>query len=1093
MNCHALQLRCARGAAIGAFCAASSVLAGGPVAELSVETLTGTHSLVARGGDLISARVRFDAPVDVVFNAAMFRIVVTDGVAATQDSWHLESYDWHAPFVTHGPGDFSLNGLSTPLEVTPPTLQGNGLPIDTADIDFAVFDFFQYAGTGTTLDFSFRLPADAQVGRRYLVAAVPDQITWGFLDIPTDIGFIMDVLVGEPGQTPPTAVLNSVANTTCGLENGAIDISVAYAQSLSWIGPNGFTSTSEDLANLAPGTYSLQATGPGGTASLTAQVGATPDTTAPTVTSYTPSASAAASASCTAPVPDLRASVVATDNCTASSAIVVTQSPAPSTPCGIGTHQIQLTATDASGNATTVNAVFTVSGVARTYYADADVDGFGDPTAPATSCAGSAPSGTVTNSGDCDDRAQAVNPARPELCDGIDNDCSGLIDDGVVFSDFYTDADADGYGDHLDTAVNACLPPAGKVNNNLDCNDAEPLVRPSAIERCADIGVDNDCDGETNEVAPNAPDSLSFYRDLDGDQYGTMATTVRACDPPAGHVAAPGDCNDADARVNPGATETCNGVDDDCVQGIDNGLEFRDYFIDADADGFGRSGTAAVSACAPVAGRAANSTDCNDVDASIHPNASEACDGIDNNCDGAVDQGCTALTAYLTPSAMVVRPGETLRVRVSGTAPTHPLSAIRLALRFDASRLHLDSVAPAIGGPFTVETQESIDNAAGTLEYAASAAQGSQGMSTATDIAELMFTVLEAPTACGSSGLVSFGTVGSAVTSFTASSGATITPSVVDLPPVSLDGDAPVLTGVPSTTIVAVDAGITEGGTVPAPSVAATDGCDAAVTVAVVLAYPNGSTGASWPSGGLFPIGTTQVTFRAADAAGNAAVASCLVTVLDHQLLDVNLSYQGANIGNAPRAIRVKAGASTQVVPFAMVAGAATIEGIQVPVSAGYACISVKDTGFSLTSAAAPSVSARRYAANLTVVQGDSDDDDFIDITDFGFLFVDRGLQSPQSRSNFNADSVVNNADLGFISVNFFRGGDTCTPGADAPRAPRRRLHVKELRRIGLGELAAADLNHDGWVDTHDMQMAMQGGGAPQRADIPHEAGGGAW
>ena len=75
-------------------------------------------------------------------------------------------------------------------------------------------------------------------------------------------------------------------------------------------------------------------------------------------------------------------------------------------------------------------------------------------------------------------------------------------------------------------------------------------------------------------------------------------------------------------------------------------------------------------------------------------------------------------------------------------------------------------------------------------------------------------------------------------------------------------------------------------------------------------------------------------------------------------------------------------------------------------------------------------------------------------------------------------DSFVNNGDVSFISTAFFSAGETCTPGVDAPRAPRERVSVKELRRSGLGELGAADLNRDGWVDLRDIQMFMQGGGA---------------
>jgi hypothetical protein len=62
------------------------------------------------------------------------------------------------------------------------------------------------------------------------------------------------------------------------------------------------------------------------------------------------------------------------------------------------------------------------------------------------------------------------------------------------------------------------------------------------------------------------------------------------------------------------------------------------------------------------------------------------------------------------------------------------------------------------------------------------------------------------------------------------------------------------------------------------------------------------------------------------------------------------------------------------------------------------------------------------------------------------------------------------------VSRGFFPVGESCA-GASAGARPRERISVKELRRMGLGELAAADLNRDGWFDMRDMQIAVQGSG----------------
>ena len=95
---------------------------------------------------------------------------------------------------------------------------------------------------------------------------------------------------------------------------------------------------------------------------------------------------------------------------------------------------------------------------------------------------------------DCDDGNAAVNAEVAETCgDGIDNDCDGEVDEGVVW---YRDADADGYGDP-DAAVSSCDPPAGYVADGTDCDDTDAQVFPAALELCDD-GADNDCDGLTD-------------------------------------------------------------------------------------------------------------------------------------------------------------------------------------------------------------------------------------------------------------------------------------------------------------------------------------------------------------------------------------------------------------------------------------------------------------------------------------------------------------------------------------------------------------------------------------------------------------------
>ncbi len=270
-------------------------------------------------------------------------------------------------------------------------------------------------------------------------------------------------------------------------------------------------------------------------------------------------------------------------------------------------------------------------------YADVDNDGY-RPNSTATvnssdmDCADVGEAVSTDPIGDCNDNNSNINPGKPELCNGTDDDCDSFIDEGLTTT-YYRDFDSDGYGMASSGTTISCTAPSGYVSNNTDCHDGDATIHPGATEIIGD-GIDQNCNAM--EVC---------YADVDNDGYRPNGTaTVNSSDMDCNDVGEAvssdpvGDCNDNDFSVNPGVIDICNGLDDNCNSLVDEGGTIT-FYRDFDSDGYGMASSGTIQACTAPAGYVTNNTDCNDADATVHPAAIEVCDGanVDENCNGSAD------------------------------------------------------------------------------------------------------------------------------------------------------------------------------------------------------------------------------------------------------------------------------------------------------------------------------------------------------------------------------------------------------------------------------------------------------------------------
>lgn len=125
--------------------------------------------------------------------------------------------------------------------------------------------------------------------------------------------------------------------------------------------------------------------------------------------------------------------------------------------------------------------------------------------------------------------------------------------------------------------------------------------------------------------------------------FAIITFTAETCGDPEddrdydGYSEVEGDCNDNDATIYPGATETCNLVDDNCDGTVDEGVGTY-FYPDNDGDGYGKDNSGVETGCSAPEGYADNEDDCDDTKASVYPGAHEYENGIDDDCDGLIDE-----------------------------------------------------------------------------------------------------------------------------------------------------------------------------------------------------------------------------------------------------------------------------------------------------------------------------------------------------------------------------------------------------------------------------------------------------------------------